>query len=149
MPDKPWKRAEREAARVLGGRRIPVPGRQGAGEDPGDVQLPGWYVEVRARRRVDLAAWWAHTQEDAQAAGARPLLVIKPPGRGRQLLAVVDLVDLAEVHRAANIAGAPSQAQTGEAAAARPGEGAAAHSSTIPAGAHGPGCGRGAGGEGR
>lgn len=149
MADRPWKRVEREVARILGGRRIPVPGRQGIGEDPGDVELPGWYVEVRARRRIDLAAWWAHTLEAGTEAGMVPLLVIKLPGRGGELLAVFPLRAFAEVARAALSPGAPGQAQTGEAAAAR-GDVATAARSTITAGAGPSGCDTaGAGGEGR
>ncbi len=88
---------EREAARILGGRRIPAPGRHGPGADPGDIELPGWFVEVRRRARVDLWAWWNLTMAEAAGAGRRPLMVVKQAVRGGQLVAVLRLADLAEV----------------------------------------------------
>lgn len=97
MAERAWKRVERAVARILGGRRIPVPGRHGPGADPGDVALPGWYVEVRARRRADLFGWWRHAAADARQARMRPLLVVREPRRGGQLLAVLALETLAEV----------------------------------------------------
>lgn len=56
-----------------------------------------WYVEVRARRRVELWPWWHHTRAEAHEAAKVPLLVLKEPRRGGQLLAVLLLEDLAQL----------------------------------------------------
>ena len=97
MADRAWKRVEREVARILSGTRIPVTGRHGPGGDPGDVALPGYYVEVRRRERVELWSWWNLTMAEAAGRGVRPLMVVKQAVRGGQLVAVLRLRDLAEV----------------------------------------------------
>lgn len=97
MSEAAWKRVERQVAAILRGRRVPVPGRHGPGADPGDVAGTLFFVEVRARRRCDLFVWWHHTRADAASAGRVPLLVIKNPRRGGELLAVLRLEDLGEV----------------------------------------------------
>ena len=91
MPDRPWKRVEREVAGILRAERIPVPGRHGAGADPGDVALAGYYVEVRARRRVELWSWRRGIRTDALLADKEPVLVLKEPVRGGELVAIVSL----------------------------------------------------------
>jgi hypothetical protein len=124
MSEAPWKRVERQVAALLGGRRVPVPGRHGAGADPGDVAGTPFFVEVRARRRCDLFVWWHHTRADAAFAGRTPLLVIRDPRRGGELLAVLRLADLAEVLHArdgAPLADAPRPGSPGLDNAARPG----------------------------
>jgi len=97
MSEAPWKRVERQVAALLGGRRVPVPGRHGPGADPGDVDGTPFYIEVRARKRVDLWSWWHHTRLEATVVGKPPLLVIKYRGRDGELFAVLRLEDLAEV----------------------------------------------------
>lgn len=97
MSDRAWKRVEREVARILSAARIPVTGRHGPGGDPGDVALPGYYVEVRRRKRVELWSWWNLTMAEAAGRGVRPLMVVKQAVRGGQLVAVLRLHDLAEV----------------------------------------------------
>ncbi len=47
---------------------------------PDITGTPGWAIEVKARTRLDLAAWLK--QAHRQAAGARPLLVVRLNGQG-------------------------------------------------------------------
>jgi len=115
MSEALWKRVERQVAALLGGRRVPVPGRHGPGADPGDVAGTPFFVEVRARRRCDLFVWWHHTRADAAFAGRTPLLVIKDPRRGGELLAVLRLPDFAEVLHAQKPAPAARSDPPGEA----------------------------------
>lgn len=53
MADKPWKRTEREIAKLIGGERVPITGRQ-RGDAP-DVRHASLSVEVKHRRL--LPAW--------------------------------------------------------------------------------------------
>ncbi len=97
MPEAAWKRVERQVATILGGQRIPVTGRHGPGADPGDVAGTPFYVEVRARARCDLWVWWNLTRADAYESNRPPLLVVKQPGRGGQIVAILRVQDLARM----------------------------------------------------
>lgn len=50
MPEKRWKRTEREIAACLGGQRVPINGRKGA-----DVAHPLLAIEVKSR--ATLPGW--------------------------------------------------------------------------------------------
>jgi hypothetical protein len=63
MADKTWKRAEREIARRLGGRRVPVTGRQ-RGDAP-DVTHKNLSIEVKHRKA--LPAWLLDAMDQANA----------------------------------------------------------------------------------
>ncbi len=90
MPDKAWKRLEREVARYFGVRRIPV------GEDNqrrvkrGDVELPWFYVSCRLRARGSIERWFREAKRAADKADLMPLLVVRRPRRP-VTLAVVEL----------------------------------------------------------
>lgn len=60
MPEKPWKRIEREEARKLGGKRIPH-GTPGAP----DAESPWLCIEIKARKR--LPQWITNTLRSARA----------------------------------------------------------------------------------
>jgi Holliday junction resolvase - archaeal type len=81
------KRREREVARLLGGRRVPL---SGAAEGfPGDVVLPcGWRVEVKARRDgfKQLYRWLEKADALAIRADRRPWLLVLPLERAAALL---------------------------------------------------------------
>ncbi len=67
-----WKRAEREIAAALGGRRLP---NSGTGQP--DVRLPGFALQIKTRR--ELPAWlWAAVEQAARDAGPdeRPAVVL-------------------------------------------------------------------------
>jgi hypothetical protein len=55
MPDRTWKRRERDVAKLLGGQRIPVTGER----DGVDVRSPAFVVQVKhGRRRPGYLAQW-------------------------------------------------------------------------------------------
>ena len=95
-----WKAYERRVARDLGVSRVPIGARTATGADPGDVALPGWYVEVRDRSRPLPLFWWQEVQEKAKGTGRKPLLVFRAPGSARGALALLLWRDLREVIRA-------------------------------------------------
>lgn len=68
MADKAWKRTEREVARHLGGRRVPVTGRQ-RGDTP-DVMHDHLSIEVKHRKT--LPAWLLDAMDQANAASKSP-----------------------------------------------------------------------------
>ncbi len=82
------KRREREAARLLGGTRVPLSGSAG-GDFAGDVVLPnGWRCEVKARRDgfKSLYAWLEGADVLLLKADRKPWLAVLPAERLRELL---------------------------------------------------------------
>jgi hypothetical protein len=80
MPDRPWKRAEREVAKRLGGKRVPVSGR-GRGSAP-DVDHARYSIEVKLRR--GLPRWLHMAMQQAEAAatdGKVPAVVLHEAGK--------------------------------------------------------------------
>ena len=75
-----WKAVEREVARRLGGRRVPITGRQ-RGDVP-DVEHPVWSVEVKHRR---VLPGWLHTAMSQAICAVRddqvPIVVLHEAGR--------------------------------------------------------------------
>jgi hypothetical protein len=74
------QRREREAARLLGGERVLLPGAAG-GPFAGDVALPnGWRVECKARADGwrSLYAWLDGADVLALKADRRPWLAVLP-----------------------------------------------------------------------
>lgn len=69
---KDWKTAERRVAEELGGRRVPVSGRQR--EDAPDVEHPTLSIEVKSRKR--LPAWIRDAIEQAEASAQPPQLSV-------------------------------------------------------------------------
>jgi hypothetical protein len=64
MPERSWKRTERAVAARLGGRRVPVTGRQ-RGDAP-DIAHDVYSIEVKHRRR--LPGWLREAVVQALAA---------------------------------------------------------------------------------
>ncbi|MCA3748071.1 MAG: hypothetical protein IN808_02905 [Rubrobacter sp.] len=76
---KSWKQAERRIAEILGGRRVPVSGRQ-RGDAP-DIEHPALSIEVKSRRAIP--AWIEDALEQAQSAsrdGKVPVCVLHRDG---------------------------------------------------------------------
>ena len=72
---KDWKQAERRVAEILGGRRIPITGRQ-RGDVP-DIEHDALSIEVKSRKA--LPAWLLGALSQAQAAtknGKVPVVVL-------------------------------------------------------------------------
>lgn len=97
MTDKSWKRAEREVARRLGGRRIPVSGRQ-RGDAP-DIEHLTLSIEVK--HRESLPAWLLDAMDQARASCRDEQLAIavlhQRGMRYEQSLVVIDLSSLARL----------------------------------------------------
>ena len=95
-----WKQYERVVMSALGGRRIPVTGRAGPGGDPGDGELPGYYVEIRDHARPRPIRWFREVAAEAKTRGVIPLLIFKGPSSALSPLVLMRLHDLEEVmHR--------------------------------------------------
>jgi len=80
MTDKAWKATERAVAAHLGGRRVPITGRQ-RGDAP-DVAHPTYSIEVKHRRI--LPGWLLAAMAQARAASRGdqlPLVVLHEGGR--------------------------------------------------------------------
>jgi hypothetical protein len=96
LPEKGWKKAERRIAELLGGRRVPVSGRQ-RGDVP-DVDHPILSIEVKTRRSIP--AWLEDAMKQAEASardGQVPVAVLHEHGqRYRDAFVVVRLSDLEE-----------------------------------------------------
>jgi hypothetical protein len=80
MPERSWKRSERAIAARIGGRRVPVTGRQ-RGDVP-DVAHHLFAVEVKHRRRPLRLLDFGMLQAIAAARGSQiPVLVLHTTGR--------------------------------------------------------------------
>lgn len=95
---------EREVVRVLREHGHPSAARAyGAGRpaDVGDVAgVPGFVVECKAHRALDLAGWADEVGREAASAGPGvvPVVVAKPRGRSaEESYAVLRLADLADL----------------------------------------------------
>ena len=93
---KDWKACERRVAEILGGRRMPVTGRQ-RGDAP-DIEHEALSIEVKSRKA--LPAWLLGALSQAQAAskdGKMPVVVLHqdrtPYTESLVLLRLSDFVD--------------------------------------------------------
>lgn len=88
---KDWKICERKVAAVLGGKRVPVPGRT-RGDSP-DIRHESLSIEVKSRRR--LPAWIEDAMKQAEACakeGQLPIAVFHQDGtKYRDALVVIRL----------------------------------------------------------
>ncbi len=97
MSDRSWKRSERAVAAILGGRRVPITGRQ-RGDAP-DVAHPWLSIECKHRRA--LPAWIADALDQAAAASdgrkRLPIVVLHEAGQRHGsdvvMLTLADWVD--------------------------------------------------------
>jgi hypothetical protein len=76
-----WKGVERRIARLMGGARIPLLGRQGQ-----DLEVPFFFVEVKSRKEIGAYLWrdyFAQILAGMQEAGETvkvPAIVLHRPG---------------------------------------------------------------------
>ena len=73
---KAWKAAEYEAASKLGGKRIALSGGTGM-STKGDVELPGWLVQVKYRKYFSIWSIFRQLEKDAKKDGKNALLILK------------------------------------------------------------------------
>lgn len=95
---KAWKDAEYRAAFKLGGKRIALSGG-GAHQDKGDVELPGWFVEVKYRKLWQVFSLFLEVERKAKRVGKNALLVLTEKNTHGQL-AVMRIEDFEELPRA-------------------------------------------------
>jgi hypothetical protein len=81
---KPWKAAEYSAAKKLGGKRIALSGGRGASAK-GDVELPGWLVEVKYRKLFAVMTMFLEVERKARKEGKNALLILKERGNHGEL----------------------------------------------------------------
>lgn len=81
---KAWKAAEYRAANTLGAKRIALSGGRGA-RTPGDVELPGWLVEVKYRKLFSVYTMFLKAEEKAKKHGKNALLILAEANRHGQL----------------------------------------------------------------
>ncbi len=84
-------------AALAGWRRIPVSGRTGASEDPGDAAAGHFYVEMRSRNEPRPIRWFAEVSREAAKHAQVPLLIFRGPRSSLSPLAIMLWADLAEV----------------------------------------------------
>jgi len=81
---KAWKAAEYRAAKALGGLRIALSGGRGA-HSKGDVELPGWLVEVKYRKRFSVFPTFLELENKANIDGKNALLILTQKNTSIQL----------------------------------------------------------------
>jgi hypothetical protein len=94
MTNPAWKKAERRAASSLGGKRVALSGGRGA-TTQGDVELPGWFVEVKYRKLWHVFSLFLAVEKKARKEGKNALLILTEKNRHGQL-AVVRIEDFAD-----------------------------------------------------
>jgi hypothetical protein len=103
MTDKTWKQAEREVARILEGRRVPVSGRQ-RGDAP-DVSHSELSIDVKHRKTLPSWLLDAMDQANASSRGTQlPIAVLHQ--RGSQYEHCLVVVELGPFSRFISAAGA-------------------------------------------
>ena len=81
---KAYKAAEYKAAKRLGGKRIVLSGGRGAG-CKGDVELPGWLVEVKYRKHFSVWNLFREVEKQARKEGKNALLILTEKNTHGQL----------------------------------------------------------------
>ncbi len=96
MPDKTWKRVEREIAAILGGERVPVSGRQ-RGDAP-DIRHQWLSLEVKHRKTLPNWIFDALDQAQKSKAGQQlPVAILHGKGMGyKKSLVVIELDDFVD-----------------------------------------------------
>ena len=87
MGDKPWKRAERVAAALLGGLRNPLSGSN-SHHTSGDVIHPTLYAEVKHRKNMAAVTLMRETMAEAKKERKLPVMVLSEPNMKWSLVCV-------------------------------------------------------------
>jgi hypothetical protein len=85
MPDKSWKREEREVAKAFGTSRALMTGT----DEKTDIQHKLFCVDVKLRQRWDVDKWFEELREYADKQSKIPILTLRKP-RTKRRLAVID-----------------------------------------------------------
>lgn len=92
---KAWKAAEYRAANALGGKRIVLSGG-GSHYSHGDVQLPGWLVEVKYRKLWRTFTLFLEVEKKAKKQHKNAVLILTEKNTHGQL-AVMRIEDFAKL----------------------------------------------------
>lgn len=93
MADASWKEAERRAARMLGGKRTPLSGRN-SGHTASDVIHDTLFIEVKYYKKAAIWTLWEKTKKLADKEGKLPVVCMFQPHR-KGFLVCVHIDDLA------------------------------------------------------
>jgi len=75
MPDKAWKRRERDVAEFFHGQRNPLSGRNGK-HTAADVIHETLFVDVKLRKKHTVVRLWDETKVLADKEGKTPVVVL-------------------------------------------------------------------------
>jgi hypothetical protein len=100
MPDKTWKRDERQVAAFFGGTRNPLSGSNSR-HTGGDVIHPTLYIENKRRQKHSVVSLWNLTAERARQEGKTPVVTLTEHGKGG-FWVVCKAEDLEKIAREAN-----------------------------------------------
>ena len=92
---KAWKAAEYRAAKTLGGKRRVLSGG-GVHRDQGDVELPGWFIEVKYRQLWHAFSLFMEVERKAKQEGKDALLILTEKNTHGQL-AVMRIEDFVKL----------------------------------------------------
>lgn len=84
MPDRPWKRNEREVAEFLGTKRAPV--HQGITKS--DTFQKNFYIEVKRKKKWAIFTLFRDTEKKAKKEGKIPIVATKEHNQQGFLLIV-------------------------------------------------------------
>jgi len=87
MPDKTWKKRERQAAGLLGVNRAPLSGGNGR-QTRSDSLHPSIFLETKMRAKCTARTLWNETKALAKAEGKIPVLALYEKGKHGALIVV-------------------------------------------------------------
>jgi hypothetical protein len=88
-----WKNVERNVAKMLGGKRVPLSGANNTFANGGDVEHPFYFIEVKQRKTLAISDWFYKMLEDMKKNKQEhktPLLVLHKHNM-KKYLAVSDI----------------------------------------------------------
>lgn len=82
MADKPWKKHERQAAKVVGSLRKPGSGSQGRSDETrSDSKHERLFVECRTRKKSLMRTWLMEARRLAKKENKTAVLVLREAGK--------------------------------------------------------------------
>ena len=80
MPDKAWKKRERDVANYFNGKRTPLSGGNGK-VTRADVIHEDLFIECKLRKKHTAITLWDNTNEMAKKEGKTPVIALCEKGR--------------------------------------------------------------------
>lgn len=88
-----WKNVERNVAKLLNGKRVPLSGGNNTFANGGDVEHSLYFIEVKQRKTLAIADWYEKTVSDCKKHKQEhklPLLILHKHNK-KKYLAVTEL----------------------------------------------------------